>query len=98
MLTKANPTVQHAPDTGMTPGGGKVRCPFCHRDNTLRVTNSRLLGAVSFWIVRRTRFCEHCHKQFSTYEMLESVYNLLEKARSTLAEFRKLLGSKLGDD
>lgn len=98
MLTRANLGGQHAPQvSGIPPGGGKVRCPFCHRD-TLSITNSRLISDSPLWIVRRVRHCDHCHRNFPTYEMLESVYADLEKGRQMLTDFRKLITGKSSED
>lgn len=92
MLTKGNSVVNIGP-SGKKPGGGKVRCPFCHRD-ALSITNSRLLTDSPLWVVRRRRVCEHCHKAFITFEMLESVYAKLDQARTTLTDFQKLISNK----
>lgn len=94
MLTNAKTPRQDAQSKfGIQPGGGKVRCPFCHRDE-LNVTDSRLMSGWAFWVVRRRRHCGHCRRSFLTYEMLQSIFDGLEKARATVADFKKLLEGK----
>lgn len=97
MLTKDITRGQYRQPIGSALGG-KVRCPFCHREE-VSVTNSRQVGESAIWLIRRTRHCGHCRKTFHTFEMLTNVYDTLAAARSTLVGFRRLLeGINPSDD
>ncbi len=54
-----------------------MRCPFCH-DSDDSVLDSRPLDSAS--VIRRRRFCKHCHKRFTTYERLEEMPLMIVKS------------------
>src|SRR5919109_5492591 len=50
--------------------GGRVRCPWCGRDDD-RVVDSREVE--SGGAVRRRRECLSCHRRFTTFERIEGL-------------------------
>ena len=52
-----------------SPGGRKMRCPYCGSENS-RVIDSR--HSEDNNSIRRRRQCDDCSKRFTTYEKIET--------------------------
>jgi transcriptional repressor NrdR len=57
-------------------GRNKMRCPFCHNDETKVLDSRPIEGGTA---IRRRRECEVCSKRFTTYERYEELQLMVIK-------------------
>jgi transcriptional repressor NrdR len=53
-----------------------MRCPYCYSDND-GVRDSRIVEDGK--AIRRRRFCNHCHRRFTTYERVEGLLQVRKR-------------------
>jgi transcriptional repressor NrdR len=63
-----------------------MRCPYCYSDND-GVRDSRIVEDGK--AIRRRRFCNHCHRRFTTYERVEGLLQV-RKRDGTQQDFSRV--------
>jgi transcriptional repressor NrdR len=63
-------TPQYLVSKGIAQENPRVKCPYCHWEDT-QVTDSRLSEGGE--VVKRRRQCKNCKRRFTTYERVERI-------------------------